>query len=47
MVAEHDAQIDDVERAQSQVAEVVVHSAPQVCGREGRVPRPVLTPPRA
>jgi hypothetical protein len=40
--AEHQAQVDDFEGVQAEVAEVVMHGVRQLLGREGRVPRSVL-----
>ena len=40
----HRAVVDDVERVQAQVAEVVVDAGGQVLGRDGRLPRPVGRP---
>ncbi len=37
----HHAVVDDVERVQAEVAEVVVDAGGQVLGRDGRLPRPV------
>ena len=37
----HHAVVDDVERVQAQVAEIVVDAGGQFLGRDGRLPRPV------
>jgi hypothetical protein len=39
---EHDAQIDDVQHLQAQVAQIVVDCLGQFFGRESRLPRSIL-----
>jgi hypothetical protein len=39
---EHDPQVDDVQRLEAQIAQVVVHRALQLVGAVGRVPRGVV-----